>query len=72
MSGQGGGSSWRRVAVVLLAYAAFVVLLLPFLDGLQRLLFLPDLFLTLAGVGLALGLPVALVLAWRFPDIGNG
>ena len=68
----GPGSPWRRIAMVLVAYGAFALLLWPALMGLQRLLFLPELFLTLAGVGLALGVPVALVLAWRYPDIGRG
>ena len=67
-----GGSPWRRILVVLVAYGVFVLLLLPLLGGLQRLLLLPELFLRLAGVGLALGLPLALLLAWRYPDIGSG
>lgn len=66
------GSPWRRVLIVLAAYALFVVVLVPLLMGLQRLLFLPGLFLRLAGIGLALGVPLAVVLAWRYPDVGNG
>lgn len=68
----GRGSPWWRVLKVLLAYAVLAVLLLPFLQGLQRLLFLPDLFMRLALGGLAVGLPVAALVAWRYPDIGGG
>ena len=66
------GSPWWRVLKVLLAYALFALLLMPFLQGLQRLLFLPDLFIRLALGGLMLGLPLALLVAWRYPDIGGG
>jgi hypothetical protein len=61
-----------RVGIVLAVYAVGALLLLPLLGALQRLLILPELFLVLARVGLWLGAPLAVVLAWRYPDIGNG
>jgi len=57
---------------VLAVYAVCALLLLPVLGALQRLLILPELFLVLARVGLLLGVPLAVVVAWRYPDIGNG
>lgn len=68
----GAGSPWWRMLKVFVAYAAFSVLLMPFLRGLQRLLFLPELFMRLALGALVLGLPLALLVAWRYPDIGRG
>lgn len=65
-------SPWRRVGIVLAVYAGCALLLLPALGALQRLLILPGLFLELVRVGLWLGVPLAVVLAWRYPDIGNG
>lgn len=62
----------KRVAVVLAAYALGALLLLPFLNALQRLLFLPELFDRLARAALLLGVPLAAVLAWRYPDVGKG
>lgn len=58
--------------LVLVAYALGTALILPALGWLQRLLFLPELFLRMAWGGLALGVPLAVFLAWRYPDIGNG
>lgn len=57
---------------MLVVYALCALLLLPALGALQRLLILPGLFLELARLGLWLGVPLAIVLAWRYPDIGNG
>ncbi len=67
-----GGSPWVRVGIVLAVYAVGALLLLPALGALQRILILPELFIELARVGLWLGVPLAIVLAWRYPDIGNG
>ncbi len=69
---QGPGSPWWRLLKVFVAYAVSSVLLMPFLQGLQRLLCLPDLFMRLALGALVLGLPLALLVAWRYPDIGRG
>ncbi len=69
---EGRGSPWRRMLKVLLAYSVLSLLLMPFLQGLQRLLFLPELFMRLASGALILGLPLALLVAWRYPDIGGG
>lgn len=67
-----GGSPWVRVGIVLAVYAFGALLLMPALGALQRILILPELFIELARVGLWLGVPLAIVLAWRYPDIGNG
>jgi hypothetical protein len=61
-----------RVGIVLAVYALGVLLLLPALDALQRLLFLPELFHRLSRVVMLLFIPVAVVLAWRYPNVGNG
>jgi hypothetical protein len=61
-----------RVGVVLAVYALGVLLLLPALDALQRVLFLPELFQRLSRVVMVLFVPVAVVLAWRYPNVGNG
>ena len=65
-------AAWSRVGVVLAGYALAAWLLLPMLDGLQQVLFLPEMFGQLARLGLVLGIPVAAVLAWRYPDVGGG
>ena len=61
----------RRVLIVLLGYgvAAWVVLLLG--DWLSGLLALPPLFDSLLRWGLAFGLPCALLIAWKYPEIGH-
>ena len=56
----------------MLAYAAGAVFLLPMLDWLQRVLALPPLFGTLARGGTLLGVPLAIVIAWRYPELGAG
>lgn len=61
-----------RVGVVLAAYALGAWILLPMLDGLQQVLFLPEMFGRLARLGLILGIPIAAVLAWRYPHVGGG
>lgn len=60
-----------RVAIVLAAYALGAWVLLPMLDGLQRVLFLPEMFGWMARAALLLGIPVAVVLAWRYPNVGG-
>jgi len=69
MSGSGG--ALRRVAVTLVVYGAAACVLLWALPAFQRLLLLPALFLHLVKVGLALGLPVVCLLAWRYPALGQ-
>ncbi|MEX2467746.1 MAG: hypothetical protein WD995_12620 [Gemmatimonadota bacterium] len=65
------GRAGLRVGIVLGCYALGVLLLLPALDALQRVLFLPELFGRLARVALVVGAPVAVVLAWRYPNVGD-
>jgi hypothetical protein len=61
-----------RVAKVLVVYAVIVWLVL-FLSGwLRRVLALPPIFETLAHGALVLGLPIAIVLAWHYPALGQG
>ena len=60
----------RRVLWVTLAYAVGAAILLPALDWLQRVLALPPLFGTLARGGMLLGVPLALLIAWRYPELG--
>ncbi len=62
----------RRVLWVLLAYAVGVAVALPGIDWLQRVLALPPQFGTLARGGMLLGVPLAIVIAWRYPELGAG
>lgn len=64
--------AWVRVGIVLGFYGVGVLLLLPALDALQRVLFLPELFHRLSRVVMVLFVPVAVVLAWRYPNVGDG
>ena len=60
----------RRVLWVLLAYAVGAAVVLPGIDWLQRVLALPPQFGTLARGGMLLGVPLAIVIAWRYPELG--
>ena len=62
----------RRVLWVLLAYGVGAAVVLPALDLLQRVLALPPLFGALARGGMILGVPLAIVVAWRYPESGEG
>jgi len=62
----------RRVVWVLLAYAVGAAVVLPVLDSLQRVLALPPLFGTLARGCMLLGVPLAILIAWRYPELGGG
>ncbi len=64
-------SRGRRVAFTVVGYAVLSVALIPVFRGVRSLLLLPPLFMTLALGLLALGLPVALLVAWRYPDVGS-
>ena len=64
----GRASRARTVAVVLAVYAVVALLLVPLLDGLQRLLVLPQLFGRLARIALGLGAPLVGLAAWRHAD----
>ena len=61
----------RRVAWVLLAYATVAWLVLRAADWLRGVLALPPLFLTLAIGLLVAGVPVAILVAWRYPELGG-
>ncbi len=68
---QGRGEALRRVLLVLLVYALVAALLLPAVDWVARTLALPPLLGRLLRLLLALGVPVAAVLAWRYPELGQ-
>ena len=62
----------RRVLWVMLAYGVGAAVMLPALDWLQRVLALPPLFGMLARGGMLLGVPLAILIAWRYPELGAG
>ena len=62
----------RRVAWVLVAYAAVSWAVLRGAGWLGGVLALPPLFRTLTVGALLVGVPVAVLLAWRYPDLGQG
>jgi hypothetical protein len=61
----------RRVAVTLVVYLGVAALLWWGVPAFQRLLLLPPLFGRIARGALLLGAPVAALLAWRFPELGD-
>lgn len=61
-----------RVVRVLLAYGAVAWLVLLGAAWLRRVLALPGLFDDLLLALLLAGVPVAVVMAWRFPQLGHG
>jgi uncharacterized membrane protein len=65
------GAPLRRVLAVLLAYAAGAWIVLLGARWLRRVLALPQLFDDLLLAALIAGVPVAAVVAWRYPDLGH-
>ena len=65
-------SPLRRIVWVLVSYACVGWLVLQGSEWLRRALALPVLFETLLRGALAVGVPVALLMAWRYPDIAQG
>ncbi len=65
-------SPLRRITYVLLAYLPVAWIVLGFAGWLRRVLALPQLFDSLLRGGLVLGLPLAALLAWKYPELGNG
>lgn len=63
-------SPFRRIALVVLIYVAVGWVVLGAGGWLRRVLALPQLFQTLLALGLMVGLPVAAILAWKYPDLG--
>lgn len=61
----------RRILSVLLGYllVAWVVVMLA--DWLAAVLALPPMFDSMLRWGIGLGLPVALLIAWKYPEIGH-
>ena len=61
----------RRVALTLSVYVAVGAGIWFAIPWFQRLLLLPTLFPVLARVCLVLGIPVAALAAWRYPEMGD-
>ena len=61
----------RRAALVLVAYVCVAVLVIAVADWVRPVLALPASFPRLLRGLLALGLPVALLLAWHYPKLGH-
>jgi len=66
------GPALGRVVVVLAAYAVFALVVLSGAGLLSRVLVLPSLFDRLVTGAVVIGLPLAAVLAWRYPSVGDG
>lgn len=62
----------RRVAWVLAAYALGAGAVLLGAQWLQRVLALPPLFRALGAWMLVGGVPLAILIAWRYPALGAG
>jgi len=60
-----------RIAVVLIAYVVVAWLVLGVAEWARPVLALPVLFPRLLRNGLAVGLPIALLLAWYYPSMGH-
>ena len=61
----------RRVTWVLLSYATVAWLVLLGADWLRGVLALPPLFRALAIALMVAGVPVAVLVAWRYPQLGE-
>lgn len=66
------GSPVRRVLTVLFVYAVAGGIVLVAGSWLRQLLALPGLFEDLLRAFLLIGVPVAAVVAWRYPMLGDG
>jgi len=62
----------RRVAAVLVVYGVGSWVVLAGADWVAGALALPSLFDELLRWGLVVGAVVAMLVAWRFPEIGEG
>jgi hypothetical protein len=61
----------RRVVLVAVGYLTTAVVVFRAADWVRPVLALPAAFTRLLGVGLAAGLPLALLLAWHYPKLGH-
>lgn len=66
------GAALGRVVVVLAAYGVFALVVLSGSRFLGRVLVLPVLFDRLVLGAVSVGVPLAAVLAWRYPSVGDG
>ena len=60
----------RRVAVVLLVYVLVAWFALQVADWLRGVLALPPIFRTLVTGLILAGVPVSILVAWHYPDLG--
>lgn len=60
----------RRVVIVLLSYAVGSVIVFLTASVLSRILALPELFPRALLIGLILGVPISITVAWIYPNIG--
>ena len=61
----------RRVALVFVGYVVVAAIVTVFAGWAATLFALPPLFGTLLRWGIGLGFPVALLIAWKYPEIGH-
>ena len=60
----------RRMAVVLLVYVLVAWVALQVANWLRGILALPPIFLTLVTGLILAGIPVSILLAWHYPELG--
>jgi hypothetical protein len=60
----------RRVIIVLLSYAVGSIIVFLSASVLSRILALPELFPRALLIGLILGVPISIIVAWIYPNIG--
>lgn len=61
----------RRVLIVFVGYLVTAWVVRGLAEWVAGVLALPPLFDRLLLWGIALGLPVALIIAWKYPEIGH-
>ena len=66
------GGALRRILLVEIGYGVCALLAWWAIDPVRQTFLLPSLFSTLARGALILGVPLAALMAWRYPDLGGG
>jgi len=61
-----------RIAIVVTLYVVVAWGVLGVTDWARRMLVLPELFDSLLRGGIVIGLPLAALLAWKYPELGHG
>jgi hypothetical protein len=67
-----GSGALRRILLVELAYVAVGAVAWWAIDPVRQTFLLPQLFTTVARGALFLGFFVAGLMAWRYPELGDG